>query len=69
MKKDKEIIGDSLGKINILSELYDELKEQQFKTDEEVHYAKLKMSYIKEQIIKLTFEVKRSIGKIEESLF
>ncbi len=69
MKKDKEGLGENLEKINILSELYDELKTQSFQTDEGVHYTKLKMSYIKEQIIKLTFEVKRSLGKIEESLF
>jgi predicted transcriptional regulator len=60
-------LSKKLEKINILSELYDELGDQRFESDEEIHIAKLKMSYIKEQILKLSFEVKKIIQVVEES--
>ena len=46
---------------------YEEFKDKKFESPEEIHMAKLKMSYVKEHIIKLTFDIKRQVEIIEES--
>ena len=66
MKNNLTSVEQYTEKITILSDLYDELKKQGFDTDEEAHYINLKMRHIKDQIIKITFKIKREAQLMEE---
>ncbi len=59
-----EEIKENNEKISLLIDLYENLKSKKIESKEEEETIRLKMGVIKEQILKSTFKIKKSLNKL-----
>ena len=59
-----EEIKENNEKISLLIDLYENLKNKEIESKEEEETVSIKMKVIKEQILKSTFKIKKSLNKL-----
>ena len=63
-----EKLRENVEKIQATAEVYDSLAVEEAKDQKELEYNRLKMKYAKDQILRLTMDIKSKIKEIQDKL-